>query len=168
MYVEAAKRAQQAGFDIIEVLCSDSNITMQFLERRYNRRADGYGGSLENRMRYPLEILNAVRERWQKPLSVRISATDWVKGGIEAADAVAIAKVLKEWRSSEHEEFAPRTAWSLHNAYTEIFKGSNPVDMTARSLRLHGLLDSVAVEVGGHDPRQTDLLVEDSGFERVN
>jgi dimethylamine/trimethylamine dehydrogenase len=61
MYVEAAKRAQQAGFDIIEVLCSDSNITMQFLERRYNRRADGYGGSLENRARFTLEVLAAVK-----------------------------------------------------------------------------------------------------------
>ena len=61
MYVEAAKRAQQAGFDIIEVLCSDSNIAMQFLERRYNRRADGYGGSLENRARFTLEVLAAVK-----------------------------------------------------------------------------------------------------------
>ena len=49
MYVEAAKRGQQAGFDIFEVICSDSNITMQFFERRYNHRDDGYGGSLENR-----------------------------------------------------------------------------------------------------------------------
>jgi len=78
-----------------------------------------------------------------------------------------IAKVLREWRASDHEEFAPRTAWSLHNAYTEVFKGSNPVDVTARSLRLHGLLDSVAAEVG-NDPRQTDLLVEDTGFELLN
>lgn len=71
-----------------------------------------------------------------------------------------IAKVLKEWRGSEHEEFAPRTAWSFHNAYTEVFKGSNPVDLTARSLRLHGLLDLVATD-GGHDPDQIDLLAVD-------
>ena len=71
-----------------------------------------------------------------------------------------IAKVLKEWRGSEHEEFAPRTAWSFHNAYTEVFKGSNPVDLTARSLRLHGLLDLVATD-GGHDPAQIDLLAVD-------
>ena len=68
-----------------------------------------------------------------------------------------IAKVLKEWRGSEHEEFAPRTAWSLHNSYTEVFKGSNPVDLTARSLRLHGLMDLIATE-GGHDPEQIDLM----------
>ena len=71
-----------------------------------------------------------------------------------------IAKVLHQWRKSDHEEFAPRTAWSLQNAYTEIFKRSNPVDLTARSLRLHGLLDLVATE-GGHDPDQIDLLAVD-------
>ena len=74
-----------------------------------------------------------------------------------------IAKVLKEWRGSEHEEFAPRTAWSFHNAYTEVFKGSNPVDLTARSLRLHGLLDLVATD-GGHDPDQIDLLAVDKHY----
>ena len=74
-----------------------------------------------------------------------------------------IAKVLKEWRASDHEEFAPRTAWSLQNAYTEVFKGSNPVDLTARSLRLHGLLDLVATD-GGHDPDQIDLLEVDKHY----
>lgn len=73
-----------------------------------------------------------------------------------------IAKVLKEWRGSEHEEFAPRTAWSLHNSYTEVFKGSNPVDLTARSLRLHGLMDLIATE-GGHDPEQIDLPMTSLG-----
>ena len=61
MYVEAAKRGQQAGFDILEVICSDSNITMQFLERRYNHRNDGYGGSLENRARFTIEVLSALK-----------------------------------------------------------------------------------------------------------
>ena len=74
-----------------------------------------------------------------------------------------IAKVLKQWRGSDHEEFAPRTAWSLHNAYTEVFKGSNPVDLTARSLRLHGLLDLVATE-DGNDPDQIDLLTVDKHY----
>ena len=61
MYVEAAKRGQQAGFDIFEVICSDSNITMQFFERRYNHRDDGYGGSLENRARFTIEVLTALK-----------------------------------------------------------------------------------------------------------
>ena len=60
-YVEAAKRAQQAGFDILELICSDSNVTMQFFERRYNRRTDRYGGSLENRARFILEVLTGLK-----------------------------------------------------------------------------------------------------------
>ena len=52
-----------------------------------------------------------------------------------------IAKVLEQWRDSEHEEFAPRTAWSLFNSYTEVFKQTNPLDLTARTVRLHGLMD---------------------------
>ena len=54
-----------------------------------------------------------------------------------------IAKVLKEWREPQHEDFAPRTVWSLYNAYTEVFKGSNPVDLPNRTIRLEGLLDSI-------------------------
>lgn len=77
---------------------------------------------------------------------------------IRAVDAkvipnAGISKVLKEWRDSEHEEFAPRTAWSLENSFTEVMKGANPVDLTRRSMRLHGLLDLVTSSAG-HDPHQ--------------
>ncbi|MFP6687817.1 MAG: FAD-dependent oxidoreductase [Alphaproteobacteria bacterium] len=61
MYVEAAKRGQQAGFDILEVICSDSGLPMQFFERRYNHRSDRYGGSLENRARFTIELLSALK-----------------------------------------------------------------------------------------------------------
>ena len=88
--------AEQAGFDMVELHFAHGYLLSAFITPLSNRREDAYGGTLENRMRYPLEILAAVRERWDKPLSVRISATDWVTGGIEAADAVAIAAVLKE------------------------------------------------------------------------
>jgi anthraniloyl-CoA monooxygenase len=68
-----------------------------FLTPLANRRTDAYGGSLENRMRFPLEVLEAVRAAWpeQRPLSVRISATDWVPGGFDGEDAVALARELK-------------------------------------------------------------------------
>ena len=61
LYVEAAKRGQQAGFDILEVICSDSGLPMQFFERRYNQRTDKYGGSLENRARFAIELLSALK-----------------------------------------------------------------------------------------------------------
>ena len=67
-----------------------------------------------------------------------------------------IAKVLEEWRNPQHDEFAPRTAWSLFNAYTEVFKGTNPLDLPQRTERLHGLLDLVSVQEG-HDPAQIVL-----------
>lgn len=67
-----------------------------------------------------------------------------------------IGKVLGEWRASDHEEFAPRTAWSLFNAYTEVFKTTNVFDLSGRTTRLHGLLGAVAMEAG-NDPRQAAL-----------
>jgi anthraniloyl-CoA monooxygenase len=69
-----------------------------FLTPLANQRSDEYGGSLENRMRYPLEVFTAVREVWpeHKPISVRISATDWVEGGFDGDDAVVVAAALKE------------------------------------------------------------------------
>lgn len=69
-----------------------------------------------------------------------------------------IAKVLQEWRASEHEEFSGRNAWSLFNGYTEVFKDSNPLDLGARTTRLHGLLDLVAT-AEGNDPQQITLDV---------
>ena len=95
-FLRALELGEQAGFDMVELHFAHGYLLSAFITPLSNRREDDYGGALENRMRFPLEILAAVRERWQKPLSVRISATDWVKGGIEAADAVAIARMLKE------------------------------------------------------------------------
>jgi len=95
-FLNALVLGDQAGFDMVELHFAHGYLLSAFITPLSNRREDDYGGPLENRMRYPLEILAAVRERWQKPLSVRISATDWVKGGIETSDAVAIARVLKK------------------------------------------------------------------------
>lgn len=69
-----------------------------------------------------------------------------------------IAKVLKEWRGSKHEEFEARTAWSLFNGFTEVFKSFNPFDLQGRTQRLHGLLDLASVD-GGNDPNQIVLDV---------
>ena len=94
-FLHSLQLAETAGFDMVEIHFAHGYLLSAFITPLSNRREDEYGGSLENRMRYPLEILADVRARWDKPLSVRISATDWVKGGIGAADAVAIAGVLK-------------------------------------------------------------------------
>lgn len=97
-YAQATRRARKAGFDIVELHCAHGYLLASFLSPLTNHRTDAYGGSLENRLRYPLEVFDAVRGAWppERPISVRISATDWVDGGIEAADAVTIARAFKE------------------------------------------------------------------------
>ncbi len=96
-FVRAAKMADQAGFDMLEIHFAHGYLLSSFLSPLTNRRADAYGGSLENRLRYPLEVFDAVRAAWpaHKPISVRISATDWKEGGTTAEGAVAIAAALK-------------------------------------------------------------------------
>lgn len=97
-YVEAARRAEKAGFDWLELHYAHGYLMATFLSALTNQRRDEYGGSLENRMRYPLEVFDAVRRAWpaSKPMSVRISATDWAPGGNQAEDAVRIARAFKE------------------------------------------------------------------------
>ncbi|MBN9445163.1 bifunctional salicylyl-CoA 5-hydroxylase/oxidoreductase [Bosea sp. (in: a-proteobacteria)] len=95
-FVAAAERGMRAGFDMLELHCAHGYLLASFLSPLTNRRTDDYGGSVENRLRYPLEVFRALREAWprEKPMSVRISATDWAEGGLSAADSVAIAEAF--------------------------------------------------------------------------
>jgi anthraniloyl-CoA monooxygenase len=95
-FVEAAIRGERAGFDMLELHCAHGYLLASFLSPLTNRRTDACGGSLENRLRYPLEVFSAMREVWpaHKPMSVRISATDWAEGGITGDEAVEIAQAF--------------------------------------------------------------------------
>ncbi|WP_417673791.1 bifunctional salicylyl-CoA 5-hydroxylase/oxidoreductase [Pseudodonghicola sp.] len=98
-FVEAAKMADRAGFDMIEFHAAHGYLIGTFLSPATNKRSDEYGGSLENRLRYPLEVFKAMRAAWpaDKPMSVRISAHDWVgEAGNQPEDAVEIAKAFHE------------------------------------------------------------------------
>ncbi len=97
-FVRSTRWAAEAGFDWLELHCAHGYLLSSFISPLTNRRHDEYGGSLENRLRYPLEVFHAVREAWPQalPMSVRISAHDWVEGGITPDDAVAIARIFKE------------------------------------------------------------------------
>jgi anthraniloyl-CoA monooxygenase len=97
-HVTSTERGDRAGFDWLELHYAHGYLLSSFLTPLANQREDEYGGSLENRMRYPLELFDAVREAWpeEKPISVRISATDWVPGGFDGHDAVTFARALKE------------------------------------------------------------------------
>jgi len=96
-FVRAARRAIEAGFDWLELHCAHGYLLSSFISPLTNRRSDAYGGSLANRLRYPLEVFGAVRAVWPAhlPMSVRISAHDWVEGGITPTDAVQIARAFK-------------------------------------------------------------------------
>jgi 2,4-dienoyl-CoA reductase-like NADH-dependent reductase (Old Yellow Enzyme family) len=94
----AAKRALEAGFDVVEIHAAHGYLIHEFLSPLANQRTDGYGSSLENRMRFPLEVTERVRAAWPEhlPLFVRISATDWVEGGWTADESVELARQLKQ------------------------------------------------------------------------
>ena len=96
-FVRATRRAQACGFDWLELHCAHGYLLSAFICPLTNRRDDAYGGSLDNRCRFPLEVFRAMREAWpaDKPMSVRISAHDWAPGGNTADDAVVIAKLFK-------------------------------------------------------------------------
>ncbi|MBX3182581.1 MAG: oxidoreductase [Polyangiaceae bacterium] len=95
-YRAATRRAARAGFDLLEVHMAHGYLLASFISPLTNRRTDGYGGSIEARARFPLEVLRAVREAWpeERPLSVRISASDWYPEGISEAEVVCLAELL--------------------------------------------------------------------------
>jgi anthraniloyl-CoA monooxygenase len=96
-HVRAARWAEAAGFDMLELHYAHGYLLASFISPLTNRRTDAYGGSIEARMRYPLEVFDAVRAAWpdRKPISVRISATDWAPGGLSDSDRIDVARMLK-------------------------------------------------------------------------
>jgi 2,4-dienoyl-CoA reductase-like NADH-dependent reductase (Old Yellow Enzyme family) len=96
-HATAARRALALGIDLVELHSAHGYLLHEFLSPLANRRSDAYGGSRENRMRFPLEVAAALREVWprDRPLGARLSATDWVDGGFSPDDAVAYAAALK-------------------------------------------------------------------------
>jgi anthraniloyl-CoA monooxygenase len=97
-FVRSARLGVEAGFDMLELHMAHGYLLASFLSPLTNQRTDAYGGSLENRLRFPLEVLKVVRSEWppEMPLSVRISATDWADGGLSEADLLSIVRAFKQ------------------------------------------------------------------------
>jgi anthraniloyl-CoA monooxygenase len=97
-FVAATERAERAGFDMLELHCAHGYLLASFLSPLTNHRTDPYGGGVENRLRFPLEVFAAMRAAWpaHRPMSVRVSATDWAEGGLTPEDSVAIAAAFRE------------------------------------------------------------------------
>ena len=123
-FVRATERGDRAGFDMLELHCAHGYLLSSFITPVLNMRTDEYGGSLENRLRYPLEVFRAVRKAWpeEKPMSVRISATDWVDGGITADDAVEIARALWEAGADLIDVSAGQTSPDAKPVYGRMFQ----------------------------------------------
>ncbi len=124
-FVAAAQMAERCGFDMLELHCAHGYLLSSFISPLTNRREDDYGGSLENRMRFPLEIFHAVRAVWpdDKPISVRISANDWVGDeGVTPEEAVEIARMLQEAGVDICDVSAGQTSKRARPVYGRMFQ----------------------------------------------
>lgn len=141
-FVESAQRSARLGFDAIELHCAHGYLLHEFLSPLSNARTDRYGGSLENRMRLPLEVFAAVREVWpsSKPLGVRISSTDWVEGGWDIEQSVRLCAELKrlgcDWIDASSGGVSPHQKIKLGPGYQVEF---------ARRIRQEVGLPTIAV-----------------------
>ncbi len=138
-FTKGAKNADQSGFDIIEIHAAHGYLLNEFLSPVSNKRNDSYGGSLENRAKLLIEIINSIKKVWpeNKPIFVRISAIDWIEGGFNLTDSIALAKMLKKVGVSlidcSSGGIAPNAKMNIYHGYQLTFareireKASMPV-----------------------------------------
>ena len=123
-FVRATLMGEQAGFDMLELHCGHGYLLSSFLTPISNQRKDEYGGSVENRLRFPLEVFEAMRAAWpkHKPMSVRISATDWHDDGLSAEDSVAIAQAFANAGADLIDVSAGQTTPDARPVYGRMFQ----------------------------------------------
>ena len=123
-FVRATEMGVACGFDMLELHCAHGYLMSSFITPLTNRRTDEYGGSLENRLRFPLEVFRAMRAVWpqHKPMSVRISATDWVPGGVAPEDSVSIAQLFKAAGADLIDVSAGQTSRLAKPVYGRMFQ----------------------------------------------
>ena len=162
-FVAAAKRADRIGFDAVELHAAHGYLMHQFLSPLSNLRCDLYGGSLENRMRFPLEVFDAVRAVWpaQKPLGVRVSATDWVEGGWDLAQTVAFASALK----ARGADFIHVSSGGL-STQQQIVAGPGYQVPFARAIKMETGLTTIAVGMIT-EPKQAEEIIRDGSADLV-
>jgi anthraniloyl-CoA monooxygenase len=122
--VTAAHFARDAGFDLLEIHMAHGYLLASFISPLTNKRTDEYGGELAHRMRFPLEVFTACRAAWppERPMSARISAVDWVPGGLEPEDAVEVARLLRVHGCDIVDVSAGQTVPEQRPAYGRLFQ----------------------------------------------
>lgn len=162
-FASSAKRALSAGFEAIELHLAHGYLLQTFLSPVSNQRKDEFGGSLENRMRFPLEVVRAVRAAVPKsvPLGVRISASDWVEGGWTIDDSVALCKVLK----AEGVDFACCSSGGIRADTRTPADADNNVSLAEKIKRESGIMTRAV----GHivDPRKADAIIANGQADQV-
>jgi 2,4-dienoyl-CoA reductase-like NADH-dependent reductase (Old Yellow Enzyme family) len=162
-FVQAVRRADRLGIDAIEIHAAHGYLLHQFLSPLSNERTDEYGGSLENRMRFTLEIFAAVRAVWpeHKPLGIRVSATDWMEGGWDVGQTVALAAELKakgcDYIHVSSGGLSPRQQIAAGPGYQVPF---------ARRIRQETGLTTIAVGLIT-EPRQAEAIVVEGSADMV-
>jgi anthraniloyl-CoA monooxygenase len=123
-FVAATRHGERAGFDMLELHAAHGYLLSAFISPLTNQRTDEYGGSLANRLRFPLEVFHAMRAAWpaEKPMSVRISATDWVEGGVTGDDAVEFARAFKSAGVDLMDVSAGQTSIQARPVYGRMFQ----------------------------------------------
>jgi anthraniloyl-CoA monooxygenase len=123
-FVAATRRAAEAGFDLVELHCAHGYLLSAFLTPVSNFRTDEYGGALENRLRFPIEVFRAMRAVWpdERPMSVRVSATDWVPDGLTAEETVAIGAAFAEAGADLIDVSAGQTTARAQPTYGRMFQ----------------------------------------------
>jgi anthraniloyl-CoA monooxygenase len=123
-FVRATRMGVEAGFDMVELHCAHGYLLSSFITPLTNRRTDDYGGSLDKRLRFPIEVFRAMRAAWpaERPMSVRISATDWVEGGIDGAASVEIARAFSAAGADIVHVSAGQTSPHARPVYGRLFQ----------------------------------------------
>ncbi|WP_127115806.1 FAD-dependent monooxygenase [Shimia sediminis] len=123
-FVQSTERAARAGFDMIELHCAHGYLLASFLSPLTNQRTDAYGGSLENRLRYPLEVFSAMRAVWPKerPMAIRVSGTDWKQGGLTEADLIGITEAFRDAGCDLIDVSAGQTVIDQEPVYGRMFQ----------------------------------------------
>jgi anthraniloyl-CoA monooxygenase len=123
-FVRSTEMGASSGFDLLELHCAHGYLLSAFITPLTNRRTNEYGGPLENRLRFPLEVFAAMRHAWpgERPMSVRISATDWVPGGVDASDAVEIARAFARAGADIVDVSAGQTSIEARPIYGRMFQ----------------------------------------------